>query len=100
MTCGSSYKGEIYSDLITAAPANKNREIDWEQPLDVFDELAKRFLQHGDSVLLDPCCGSSTSLLAGLRTGCCSKVIGTDLLEECVKLSKRKIMCYLDSKDE
>lgn len=100
MTCGSAYKGEIYSDLITAEPVSKTREIDWEQPLDVFDELAKRFLQHGDSVLFDPCCGSSTSLLAGIRTSCCSKVIGTDILEECIKLSKRKIMCYLDSKDE
>lgn len=99
MTCESSYKGEIYSDLITAEPANKAREIEWEQPLDVFDELAKRFIQHGDSVLLDPCCGSSTSLLSGLRTGCCSKVIGVDINSECVKISKKRIMNYLDSKD-
>lgn len=99
MTCGSSYKGELYSDLITAEPANKTREIAWEQPLDVFDELAKRFIQHGDSVLFDPCCGSGTSLLAGLRTGCCAKVIGTDIQEDCVKISKRRIRKYLDNKD-
>lgn len=99
-TCDNAYKGEIYSDLITAEPVNKNREINWEQPLDVFDELAKRFIQHGDSVLLDPCCGSSTSLLSGLRTGCCAKVIGTDIKEECVKLSKRRIMNYLENKDK
>jgi hypothetical protein len=100
MTCGCSYKGELYSDFITAKPANKAREIDWEQPLDVFDELAKRFIQHGDSVLLDPCCGSATSLLAGLRTGCCATVIGTDVQENCVKISKRRIMEYLDNKDD
>jgi len=99
MTCGSAYKGDIYSDLITAEPANKTRQIAWEQPLDVFDELAKRFIQHGDSVVLDPCCGSATSLLSGLRTGCCSKVIGTDISSECVKISKKRIMNYLDNKD-
>lgn len=99
MTCGSSYKGEIYSDLITAEPANKAREIEWEQPLDVFDKLASVFLQHGDSVLLDPCCGTSTSLLSGLHTGCCAKVIGVDINSECVKISKRRIMNYLDNKD-
>jgi len=98
-TCEKAYKGELYSDLITAEPANKTREIAWEQPLDVFDELAKRFIQHGDSVLLDPCCGTSTSLLSGLRTRCCAKVLGTDISEECVKISKKRIMNYLDSKD-
>lgn len=99
MTCGKAYKGEMYSDLIKAEPPNKTREIDWEQPLDVFDKLAKIFLQHGDSVLLDPCCGAGTSLLAGLRTGCCAKVIGTDISEECVKISRRKVMDYLDNKE-
>lgn len=98
-TCGSSYKGEIYSDLITAEPANKARSIEWEQPLDVFDALAKRFIQHGDSVVLDPCCGSGTSLLSSLRTGCCAKVIGTDINSECVNISKKRIINYLDSKD-
>lgn len=98
-TCGSSYKGEIYSDLITAEPTNKAREIEWEQPLDVFDELAKRFVQHGDSVVLDPCCGSGTSLLSALRTSCCAKVLGTDISAECVKISKKRIMNYLDNKD-
>ena len=98
-TCGKAYIGDMYSDLITAEPASKTREIDWEQPLDVFDELAKRFIQHGDSVLLDPCCGTSTSLLSGLRTGSCAKVIGTDISEKCVKISKRKIMNYLDNKN-
>ncbi|WP_411680983.1 hypothetical protein [Clostridium thailandense] len=98
-TCESSYKGEIYSDLITAEPASKTREIEWEQPLDVFDKLANIFIQHGDSVLLDPCCGSSTSLLSGLRTGCCAKIIGTDINKECVKISKKRVMNYLDSKD-
>lgn len=98
-TCGSSYKGEIYSDLITAEPANKARSIEWEQPLDVFDELAKRFVQHGDSVVLDPCCGSGTSLLSALRTNCCAKALGTDISAECVKISKRRIMNYLDNKD-
>lgn len=100
MTAGSRYKGEIYSDLITADPANKNREIAWEQPLDVFDELAKRFLQQGDSVVLDPCCGSGTSLLASLRTGSCAKVIGTDISNDCIKISKRRIADYLNGKDE
>lgn len=99
MTCEKAYKGEIYSDLITAEPANKAREIEWEQPLDVFDKLASVFLQHGDSVLLDPCCGSATSLLSGLRTNCCAKVIGTDINEDCVKISKKRVMSYLDSKD-
>lgn len=99
MTCGSSYKGEIYSDLITAEPANKARSIEWEQPLDVFDELAKRFVQHGDSVVLDPCCGSGTSLLSAFRTSCCAKVLGTDISAECVKISKKRIMNYLDNKD-
>ena len=96
MTCGKAYSGELYSDLITAKPANKTREIEWEQPLDVFDELAKRFIQHGDSVLLDPCCGSATSLLAGLRTGSCAKVMGLDISEDCVKISKNKINKYLN----
>ncbi|WP_238900045.1 hypothetical protein [Clostridium sp. YIM B02500] len=100
MTCGTSYKGEIYSDLITAEPANKAREIEWEQPLDVFDELAKRFIQHGDSVVLDPCCGTSTSLLSALRTNCCAKVIGTDISEDCVKISKKRIMNYLDNTED
>ncbi|SDZ32442.1 hypothetical protein SAMN05660462_02695 [Proteiniborus ethanoligenes] len=100
LTAGSRYKGEIYSDLITAEPANKNREIEWEQPLDVFDELAKRFLQQGDSVVLDPCCGSGTSLLASLRTGSCAKVIGTDISNDCIKISKRRIADYLDGQDE
>lgn len=100
MTAGSRYKGEIYSDLITAEPANKNREIEWEQPLDVFDELAKRFLQQGDSVVLDPCCGSGTSLLAALRTGSCAKVIGTDISSDCIKISIRRIADYLNGKDE
>lgn len=99
MTCGTRYKGEIYSDLITASPANKTRQIEWEQPLDVFDELAKRFVQRGDSVVLDPCCGAGTSLLAGLRTGSCAKVIGTDIKGECVKISKRRIDEYLEYKD-
>jgi actin-related protein len=99
MTCEKAYKGEIYSDLITAEPANKTREIEWEQPLDVFQKLASVFLQHGDSVLLDPCCGSSTSLLAGLLTGCCAKILGTDISAECVKISKKRIMNYLDNKD-
>lgn len=94
-TCGSAYKGEIYSDLITAEPASKTREIEWEQPLDVFDELAKRFIQHGDSVVLDPCSGSGTSLLSALRTDCCAKVIGTDINEQCVKISKKRIIDYL-----
>lgn len=98
-TCGSSYKGEIYSDLITAEPANKARDIPWEQPLDVFQKLASVFLEHGDSVLLDPCCGTSTSLLSGLHTGCCAKVIGVDINSECVKISKKRIMNYLDNKD-
>ncbi|MSU02349.1 class I SAM-dependent methyltransferase [Tissierella pigra] len=99
MTCGTRYKGEIYSDLITASPANKTREIEWEQPLDVFDELAKRFIQHGDSVVLDPCCGAGTSLLASLHTGSCAKVIGMDIKDECVKISKRRITEYLEYKD-
>ncbi len=99
MTCEKAYKGEIYSDLITAEPANKAREIEWEQPLDVFDKLASVFLQHGDSVLLDPCCGTSTSLLSGLRTGCCAKVIGVDINKDCVKISNKRIMNYLDNKD-
>lgn len=98
-TCDSAYKGELYSDLITAEPASKTREIAWEQPLDVFDELAKRFIQHGDAVVYDPACGSGTSLLSALRTGCCAKVIGTDINSDCVKLSKRKVMNYLDNKD-
>lgn len=100
MTAGSRYKGEIYSDLITAEPANKSRDIPWEQPLDVFYNLAKRFLQKGDSVVLDPCCGSSTSLLAALRTGSCAKVIGTDISNDCIKISKRRIADYLDGKDD
>lgn len=100
MTCGARYKGDMYSDLIEAKPANKTREIEWEQPLDVFDELAKRFVQRGDSIVLDPCCGAGTSLLAGLRTGSCAKVIGTDIRDECVKISKRRIAEYLNSKDD
>ena len=100
MTADIRYKGEIYSDLITAKPANKNREIAWEQPLDVFDELAKRFLQQGDSVVLDPCCGSGTSLLASLRTGSCAKVIGADISDDCIKISKRRIADYLNGQDE
>ena len=100
MTCEKAYRGEIYSDLITAEPANKARDIPWEQPLDVFDKLASVFLQHSDSVLLDPCCGSSTSLLSGLRTNCCSKIIGTDIQEDCVKISKKRIMEYLNNDEE
>lgn len=99
MTCEKAYKGEIYSDLITAEPANKARDIPWEQPLDVFQKLASVFIQHGDSVLLDPCCGSGTSLLSALRTKCCAKVIGTDISEDCIRISKKRIMNYLDSKD-
>lgn len=100
MTCQVRYKGDMYSDLIEAKPANKTRQIEWEQPLDVFDELAKRFVQRGDSVVLDPCCGAGTSLLAALRTGSCSKVIGSDISGDCIKISKRRIGDYLDRKDE
>ena len=99
MTNGIKYKGDIYSDLITAKPSDKTREIEWEQPIDVFDELAKRFIQRGDSIILDPCCGAGTSLLAALRTGSCSKVIGTDIEPECVKISKRRTSKYLNGVD-
>jgi len=48
-------------------------------------------------VLLDPCCGSATSLLAGLRTGSCAKVIGTDIDENCIRISKSRINKYLNN---
>ena len=98
--CKGAYSGDWYSDLITAKPADKDRDISWEQPLDVFDELLKRFIQRAGAVILDPCCGSGTSLLAGIRTGLCARVIGVDINAEAVKFAKKRVDDLLYSKNK
>jgi 16S rRNA G966 N2-methylase RsmD len=90
LTKGGAYKGDLYSDLITAAPANKDRDVPWEQPQDVFDVLVRRFVQRDCMTLLDPCCGSGTSLLSGIRAGC-ARVIGVDIDPVAVKTAQRRV---------
>lgn len=93
--CKGTYTGDLYSDLITAQPPDKARDIPWEQPQEVFDALCSRFIQHADTVLVDPCCGSGTSLLSGIRTGLCCRVIGVDSDPEAVKATRRRVDALL-----
>lgn len=96
------YVGEQFSDLIFAEPANKNenREIPWQQPIDVFQKLCDTFIQKGDTVLLDPMCGSGTNLIAGLRTNSCAKVIGVDIDPHRVTLTRKNIEAELNTKEQ
>jgi ribosomal protein L11 methylase PrmA len=91
MTKNTNYTGDWYSDLITANPTDKDRDVPWEQPQDVFDALASRFIQKAGIILLDPCCGSGTSLIAGIKTGLCARVIGVDIDPVAVKTARKRV---------
>lgn len=65
--------------------------LSYQQDQQVFDELAKRFIQHSGTTLLDMTMGSATSLIAGLRTGLCSKIIGVDYDKSAVTIAKKRI---------
>jgi hypothetical protein len=89
---GNAYEGELYSDLIIAKnPPNKDKSYEYQQDQWVFDELARRFIQHSNCTLLDMTCGSGTSLIAGLRTGLCTRIIGVDKSENACKLARKSI---------
>lgn len=88
---GQTYTGDKYSDLIIAKEADKDRIYEYQQDQQVFDELAKRFIQHNNTTLLDMTMGSATSLIAGLRTGLCSKIIGVDCKKSVVTIAKKRI---------
>ena len=86
-----SYTGELYSDVIIAKEPDKTRLYEYQQDQQVFDELAKRFIQHSGTTLLDMTMGSGTSLISGLRTGLCSKVIGVDCKKSAVAIAKKRV---------
>jgi 16S rRNA G966 N2-methylase RsmD len=94
-----AYKGDLYSDLVTTAkPLEQQREIPWQQPQEAFDTLVERFVQRAGMTLLDPCCGSGTSLIAGIRAGC-SRVIGVDIDEKAIKIAKKRVDELLYGRD-
>lgn len=98
---GSSYKGDLYSDIIISKDLpDKSKLYEWQQDQFIFDELARRFIQHNDTVLLDMCAGSATSLIAGLRTGLCKTVIGVDCDKKAISIAKKRINEELQLSDK
>jgi site-specific DNA-methyltransferase (adenine-specific) len=59
------------------------------KPLWLMERLVEDYSRPGDLVV-DPCCGAGTTLLAALRTG--RRAIGGDVLREHAEIAARRVM--------
>lgn len=71
----------------------------WQQPIEEAEQLIRALCPQG-GVVLDPMCGSGTSLAAALNLGC--QVIGADIDPEAVQITKKRlanVLCELHRND-
>jgi SAM-dependent methyltransferase len=79
-------------DPVTGKPKKNGKEkswFHWQQPLHVFEELVKRFVPSGGTVL-DPFLGSGTTMIAALKHG--RNCIGMELLSERIRYVKYRLL--------
>jgi len=81
------YEGKIFGDVYQSPQPEKTNH-DWGQSVEGMYALVKQICLPGQSIL-DPFCGSGTTLVAGLRHGCI--VGGIDVDIESVNISKARL---------
>lgn len=91
--CGDVWN---FPAITTSAPNGQDCPLGhkWQKPTALFDRMIKATCSQ-DSVMLDPFCGSGTSLIAALQ----NKVlyIGIDNDPHCVEMSSRRVKEYKSS---
>lgn len=62
--------------------------FNWQQSLDTFEKLVKRFTKPGD-IILDPFLGAGTTMIAALKNG--RSCIGIELLKERIRYTQYRL---------
>ena len=82
--CKGDYNRPWCSDFIDSRGKKDKLWHDYGQSVLVFEELVRRFTNPGD-LIIDPCCGGGTTLVAALKLK--RKCIGIDIDENAIKIS-------------
>jgi DNA modification methylase len=75
--------------LISSGRKTK-REHEWQQSVAGFRSLIRHYTRP-DSLILDPCCGTGTTLAAAIMEGEGRRAIGIDVDERAVEIAFRKL---------
>ena len=86
-------KGELPDDApwvfdVIKSPQPEKTEHEWQQNLEAFTELVKRFT-HSGMVVCDPFCGTGTTGVAALLNGC--RFIGIDVDAEVLNKARQRL---------
>jgi predicted RNA methylase len=86
-------KGELPDDApwvfdVLKSPQPEKTEHEWQQNLEAFTELVKRFT-HSGMVVCDPFCGTGTTGVAALLNGC--RFVGLDADREVLEVARKRL---------
>ncbi len=81
--------GLFRPDLISSGQKTK-REHEWQQSVAGFRNLIRHYTQP-NSLILDPCCGTGTTLVATIMEGEGRRAIGIDVDERAIEVAFRKL---------
>jgi hypothetical protein len=81
--------GQFRSDLISSGQKTK-REHEWQQSVAGFRNLIRHYTKP-NSLVLDPCCGTGTTLVAAIMEGGGRRAIGIDVDGRAIEIAFRKL---------
>ena len=86
-------KGKLPDDApwvfdVIKSPQPEKTDHEWQQNLEAFTELVKRFT-HSGMVVCDPFCGTGTTGVAALANGC--RFVGLDADSEVLEVARKRL---------
>ena len=95
-------KGELAEDAqwvfdVIKSPQPEKTDHEWQQNLEAFTELVRRFTHKG-MVVCDPFCGTGTTGMAALANGC--RFIGIDIDAKVLEVAQERLNALCATKPE
>ena len=84
---GQPFVGQVNDVIISKEPEKRDHE--WQQNLEAFTELVKRFARP-KMVICDPFCGTGTTGVAALANGC--RFVGLDADSEVLEVARKRLV--------
>jgi len=92
---GKPFIGQINDVIVSKEPEKRDHE--WQQNLEAFTELVKRFARP-NMVVCDPFCGTGTTGMAALANGC--RFIGIDIDAKVLEVAQERLKALCATKPE